>query len=143
MYSCAITTFLLLNPKKTNKKSYECNCQKCTYLKYKKQYSPKYSFLKKIVENMERDIMNRKKRQYQFIPLKNPNRTSGLDSSMELPTKFESIPLNGKDSNLCRSKKEQDVKPDNVLINIAFRKKEYNFSNLFILFNRSFSRHFK
>jgi len=104
MYSCAITTFLLLNPKKTNKKCYECNCQKCVYQKYKKQYSPRYSFLKKIIENMERDIKNRKKLQKPYT-------------------------------------KEQDKPFENMLVNIELPKKEYNFSNLFILFNRRFSRH--
>jgi len=37
--------------------------------------------------------------------------------------------------------KEQDKPFENMLVNIELPKKEYNFSNLFILFNRRFSRH--
>ena len=39
-----------------------------------------------------------------FIPLKIPNRPSGLESSRELPMKFESAPTEGADSNLRWSK---------------------------------------
>jgi len=39
-----------------------------------------------------------------IIPLKIPNRWGGLESSRELPIKFESAPTEGADSNLRWSK---------------------------------------